>query len=109
MYSRARRFIFMIVMIGGVLAGGYWWYETARTVELTITDPQQALPTQITLIRGIRDVLVIKNASTSTVTVAGTTLAPGQQFRQYYRSAGDYSFNCSVHNGQTLHVVVRDP
>lgn len=109
MFIRARRLLFVIVLIGCVLAGGYWWYETARTVELTITDPQQALPSQITLIRGIKDVLVIKNASTSTVTVAGTTLAPGQQFRQYYRSAGEYTFTCSVHNGQTLHVIVREP
>ena len=109
MFIRARRLLFIVVLIGCVLAGGYWWYEAARTVELTITDPQQALPTQITLVRGIRDVLVIKNMSTSTVTVAGTTLAPGQQFRQYYRSAGEYTFTCSVHNGQTLHVLVREP
>jgi hypothetical protein len=109
MFTRARRLLFVIVLIGCALASGYWLYETARTVELTITDPQQALPSQITLIHGIKDVLVIKNVSASTVTVAGTTLAPGQQFRQYYRSAGEYSFTCSVHNGQTLHVIVREP
>lgn len=103
-----RRFIIGIVLSSMIVAG-YWWHSTAHSYELVITRPDQALPAQITLIRGIQDVLVIKNASPTTVTVAGTILAPGQQFRQFYRSTGDYQFACSVHNGQTLHVVVRDP
>lgn len=96
----------IIVLLG---AGGYWWYNHQRTVVLDILHPDQKLPEQIELVRGIRDVLVIKNSSTVNVTVAGTTLAPGQQFSQYYRSTGDYTFTCSVHGGQMLHVVVRDP
>jgi hypothetical protein len=41
--------------------------------------------------------------------VAGSVIAPHQEFRQYYRSAGDFSFTCSLHGGQSLHVIVRDP
>lgn len=109
MYTRVRRYGIMVLILGVLVAAGYWWYATARTVELRITDPNQALPDQITLVRGVRDTLVVTNASTVPITVAGTTLVPGQQFRQYYRSTGEYAFACSVHTGQTLRVVVRDP
>lgn len=109
MHTRTRRLLGIMVIIAVCIASAYWWYQKARTVEIIISDTQQALPQQITLIRGVRDVLVIRNESQQNITVAGTTLKSGQQFRQYYRSTGDYSFNCSVHNGQTLHVVVREP
>lgn len=85
------------------------WYESARTVTVVVDDTTNTLPKEIILVRGIRDVLVVKNASQSIVTVAGTTLAPGQQFRQYYRSAGEYLFTCSIHNGTSFRVIVSEP
>ena len=109
MHTRTRRLFGIMVIIGVCIASVYWWYQTARTVEIIISDAQHVLPQQITLIRGVRDVLVIRKESQQSISVAGTTLKSGQQIRQFYRSTGDYSFNCSVHNGQTLHVVVRNP
>lgn len=106
---RAMRWGIILIIVGCILGVGYWWYQTRHTYELVISHADQPLPTQLTLVRGVQDVLVIKNASTSPVTVAGTTLAPGQQLRHYYRSTGEYTYACSVHNGQTLHISVRDP
>jgi hypothetical protein len=95
-----------------VVGMGYavWFYQdTQRTLRITITDANTILPTTINLVRGQRDTLVIANQSTQPVTVAGSVIAPHQEFRQYYRSVGDFSFTCSLHGGQSLHVIVRDP
>lgn len=95
-----------------VVVSGYavWYYQdTQRTLRITITDTNTILPTTINLVRGQRDTLVIANQSTQPVTVAGSVIAPHQEFRQYYRSVGDFSFTCSLHGGQSLHVIVRDP
>lgn len=108
MTTLTRRLIF-VGIIGVLLYAGYWWYESARTYTLIIDDERTTLPEEIVLTRGIQDVLVVQNASTSSITVAGTTLASGQQLRQYYRSVGEYTFTCSTHTDNTLRVVVRDP
>ena len=93
-----------------VSAFAVWFYQdTQRTLRITITDANTILPTTINLVRGQRDTLVIANQSTQPVTVAGSVIAPHQEFRQYYRSVGDFSFTCSLHGGQSLHVIVRDP
>jgi hypothetical protein len=95
-----------------IVVSGYavWFYQdTQRTLRITITDANTILPTTINLVRGQRDTLVIANQSTQPVTVAGSVIAPHQEFRQYYRSVGDFSFTCSLHGGQSLHVIVRDP
>jgi len=95
-----------------LVVSGYavWHYlDTQRTFRITITDANTTLPTTINLVRGQRDTLVIDNQSSQPVTVAGSVIAPHQEFRQYYRSAGDFSFTCSLHGGQSLHVIVRDP
>ena len=95
-----------------LVVSGYavWFYQdTQRTLRITITDANTILPTTINLVRGQRDTLVIANQSTQPVTVAGSVIAPNQEFRQYYRSVGDFSFTCSLHGGQSLHVIVRDP
>lgn len=95
-----------------VVVSGYavWFYQdTQRTFRITITDANTILPSTINLVRGQRDTLVIANQSTQPVIVAGSVIAPHQEFRQYYRSVGDFSFTCSLHGGQSLHVIVRDP
>ena len=108
MNTLTRRLI-LVGIVGVILCAGYYWYESARTYTLVIADERTTLPPEIVLTRGIQDVLVVKNASPTSITVAGTTLAPGQQLRQYYRSVGEYTFTCSTHTDKTLRVVVRDP
>ena len=105
-----RWFVFFVLVI--LIGSGYavWHYrDTQRTFRITITDANTTLPTTINLVRGQQDTLVIANQSTQPVTVAGSVIAPHQEFRQYYRSVGDFSFTCSLHGGQSLHVIVRDP
>ena len=96
----------------GVIASGYgaWrWNDQRHTVRIVISDSNTLLPDTITLIRGERDTLVIDNQSPQPITVAGSVIAPAQALRQSYRSTGEFTFSCSVHNGQSLHVIVRDP
>ena len=106
------RYALIIIIITGIVATGYgvWrWYDNQHTMRITITDTNTTFPSTITLIRGQRDTLVIDNQSQQPLTLAGSVIAPHQEFRQYYRSVGDFSFTCSLHGGQSLRVIVRDP
>jgi plastocyanin len=106
------RYALIIGIIMGIIATGYgvWsWYDNQHAVRIVISDINTRLPETITLIRGQRDTLVIANQSQQPITVAGSVIAPDQQLRQYYRNAGEFTFSCSVHGGQSLRVIVRDP
>ena len=107
-----RRYAVVAIIITGIIAMGYagWqWYDNQRTTRIVISDINARLPDTIMLIRGQRDTLVIDNQSPQPITVAGSVIAPHQELRQYYRSTGEFTFNCSVHGGQSLRVIVRDP
>jgi len=106
------RYLFVVLCTGCIFAtgyGGWQWYDNHHTLQIVISDVNARLPDTITLIRGQRDTLVIKNKSSQPITVAGSVIAPGQELRQYYRSAGSYTFTCSMHNNQSLRVIVRNP
>lgn len=106
------RYALIIVIVMGIIATGYgvWgWYDNQHTVRIVISDVDMRLPDTITLIRGQRDTLVIANQSQQPITIAGSVIATDQELRQYYRSAGEFTFSCSVHGGQSLRVIVRDP
>jgi len=106
------RYMVVAMIACGVIASGYgvWrWNDNQHIVRIVISDVNTQLPDTITLIRGQRDTLVIANQSLQPISVAGSVIAPAQELRQYYRSTGEFTFNCSVHGGQSLRVIVRDP
>lgn len=99
--------VVIIILIGGA---GWWWFDTQRTVVVVIRDDSpRALPETVELIRGVRDTLIIRNESTATALVAGRNIAPNQQIRQRFLSAGEYNFECTSHGNASMSVIVRDP
>jgi plastocyanin len=102
--------ILSVALVGIIGAAGWWWFDMQRTVVVVIRDDApRALPETVELVRGVRDTLIIRNESSITALVAGRNIAPNQQIRQRFLSAGEYSFECTTHGAATMSVVVRDP
>lgn len=103
--------IFICVAFVGIIgAAGWWWFDVQRTVVVVIRDDTpRALPESIELIRGVRDTLIIRNESATTAVVTGRSIAPQQQIRQRFLSAGEYTFECTTHGAASMSVIVRDP
>jgi hypothetical protein len=64
-------------------------------------------PDEIRLSLRRQDTLVIRNNDREAVTIGPFRIAPGQQYRQRYWSAGTYDLVCSVHSGNQLRIVVE--
>lgn len=103
--------IIVIVALFGIIgASAWWWFDMQRTVVVVIRDDaSRALPETVELVRGVRDTLIIRNESTIPAVVAGRSIAPQQQIRQRFLSAGEYTFECTSHGATTMVVIVRDP
>ncbi len=102
--------IITLVLVGILGGAGWWWFDSQRTVVVVIRDDApRALPEVVELVRGVRDTLIIRNESNTTALVAGRSIAPNQQIRQRFLSAGEYSFECTSHGDATMSVIVRDP
>lgn len=108
--KRLTLLIFSIMALCGAGYAGWQWYDLQRTVVVVINDDApRALPESVELIRGVRDTLVIRNETDTTALIAGRSIAPGQEVRQRFLSAGTYTFACTTHRGADIAVVVRDP
>ena len=108
--NRLTMLIISIVVIGVAGYAGWQWFDAQRTVVVVISDDTpRALPTQVELVRGIRDTLIIRNDTDTTALIAGRNIAPGQQIRQRFLSAGEYTFTCTTHSDANFAVIVRDP
>ncbi len=102
--------IVIVACIGIIGVTAWWWFDTQRTVVVVIRDDStRALPETVELIRGVKDTLIIRNESNISALVAGRNIAPQQQIRQRFLSAGEYTFECTTHGEATMVVIVRDP
>lgn len=103
--------LILFVALSGIIGtAGWWWFDTQRTVVVVIRDDApRALPETVELVRGVRDTLIIRNESATTALVAGRNIAPNQQIRQRFLSAGEYAFECTTHGNASMTVIVRDP
>jgi plastocyanin len=108
--KRLTLLIICIVALCGAGYAGWQWYDMQRTVVVVISDDApRALPQTVELIRGVRDTLIIRNETNKTALIAGRSIAPGQEARQRFLSAGEYTFACTTHQGADVAVIVRDP
>ena len=102
--------IVIVACVGIIGVTAWWWFDTQRTVVVVIRDDStRALPETVELIRGVKDTLIIRNESNISALVAGRNIAPQQQIRQRFLSAGEYTFECTTHGEATMVVIVRDP
>jgi hypothetical protein len=102
--------IVIVACVGIIGVTAWWWFDTQRTVVVVIRDDTtRALPETVELIRGVKDTLIIRNESNISALVAGRNIAPQQQIRQRFLSAGEYTFECTTHGEATMVVIVRDP
>jgi hypothetical protein len=70
----------------------------------------EILPSQIRLVLGIRDILVLRNLDEVPQIFGPTLIMPGQTFRLPFEVASEYQFACTAHvNGQLTVVVDEAP
>jgi plastocyanin len=107
MQSRVLKTIFATFLVA-LLSIGWLWFETQRTHTVIVTGQHTlVLPTQVTLIAGLRDTLIIRNDTDESVLLVGRPIAPHQQIRQRYRTPGTYQYVCTSHGGASMDVIVE--
>ena len=73
-------------------------------------EKREILPSEIHLLVGIRNVLMLKNSDDVPQIFGPTLLMPGQTFRLPFAKPSENDFVCSAHaNGQLLIVVEEAP
>jgi hypothetical protein len=68
----------------------------------------EILPSEIRLVLGVRDVLVLRNRDDVPQIFGPTLIMPGQSFRLPFDVASEYQFACTAHVSGQLTVVVDD-
>lgn len=71
-------------------------------------DKTSILPEQITLMLGVRDVLLLRNSDTVPQMFGPVLIMPGQDFRLPFAQAGEHPFDCTAHASGKMTVVVID-
>jgi hypothetical protein len=66
------------------------------------------LPSEIRLVVGMRDILVLKNQDDVPQIFGPTLIMPGQSFKLPFDVASEYQFECSAHASGQMTVVVDD-
>lgn len=122
-FLRRSWWIFLLVM--GVL-GTFLWaafapiYSSTRDHLFEIPEGTFArrmageqveiLPSQVHLMLGVQDVLLLRNSDSVPQMFGPTLIMPGQNFRLPFEQASDYQFACSAHaNGQMTIIVAEQP
>jgi hypothetical protein len=121
-----KRIAIALALVAGVLAlayGAAWRWETdhAKEHEITFIVPSgtavlQAngkddlmLPTQIWLVAGEHDTLIIRNLDDFPVRVGPFKLEAGQQYRQRFRSAGEVQLVCTtMYHEEQMKILVME-
>jgi len=81
---------------------GTWEKRAAGNNEVEI------FPSEIRLVLGVKDILVLKNLDKVPQLFGPTLIMPGQSFTMPFKRALDYQFQCSAHTTEQLTVIV-DP
>lgn len=71
-------------------------------------DKTSILPERITLILGVRDVLLLRNSDTVPQVFGPVLIMPGQDFRLPFAQAGEHPFDCTAHASGRMMVVVEE-
>lgn len=66
------------------------------------------LPSEISLVLGLRDVLVLKNLDNVPQIFGPTLIMPGQSFRLPFNVASEYQFECTAHTSGQMKVIVAE-
>lgn len=68
----------------------------------------EVLPSEIQLVLGLRDVLVLKNRDSVPQIFGPTLIMPGQSFRLPFNVASEYQFECTAHTSGQMKVIVAE-
>jgi hypothetical protein len=68
----------------------------------------EILPSEIRLVLGIRDVLLLRNLDDVPQIFGPTLIMPGQSFRLPFEVASEYQFACTAHLSGQMTVVVDE-
>lgn len=71
-------------------------------------DQVEILPSEIRLIVGIRDILVLRNLDDVPQIFGPTLIMPGQSFRLPFEVASENQFACTAHVSGQMTVIVED-
>jgi hypothetical protein len=71
-------------------------------------DKIEILPSEIHLMVGVRDVLLLKNNDDVPQIFGPTLIMPRQSFRLPFDTASEYSFACSAHVSGQMMVIVHE-
>ena len=69
---------------------------------------REVLPSEIRLVLGLRDVLVLKNLDSVPQIFGPTLIMPGQSFRLPFSVASEYQFECTAHASGQMKVIVAE-
>lgn len=70
-------------------------------------DPVEILPSEIHLMLGVRDVLLLRNLDDVPQIFGPTVMMPGQSFRLPFGVASTHYFECSAHASGQMAVIVH--
>lgn len=68
----------------------------------------EVLPSEIRLVLGLRDVLVLRNLDSVPQIFGPTLIMPGQSFRLPFNVASEYQFECTAHVSGQMKVIVAE-
>ena len=71
-------------------------------------DDVEILPSEIRLVLGVKDVLVLRNLDDVPQIFGPTLIMPGQSFRLPFDSASEYQFVCTAHESGEMTIIVED-
>lgn len=71
-------------------------------------DMVDILPSEIHLVTGIRNVLVLRNRDDVPQIFGPTLIMPGQSFSLPFETAADYDFACTAHSSGQMRVAVAE-
>jgi hypothetical protein len=72
-------------------------------------DSVEILPSQIQLVTGVRNILVLRNLDDVPQIFGPTLIMPGQTFRLPFERAAEYQFACTAHLSGQMVISVVDP
>jgi hypothetical protein len=70
-------------------------------------DPVEILPSEVRLVLGVKDVLLLRNLDEVPQVFGPALLMPGQSFRLPFAVASSYQFACTAHASGQMSVVVE--